>query len=92
MAEASVLDLVFGTLRLVLWLGLPFVLLSLVVGVAAGVFQTGTSIQDPSIATVPRLVVVGFAVLLLGPWVLRSLVAVTVALFGDFGAILGGAG
>ncbi len=90
MSDLPVLQAVFSALKTAILLGLPFVAISLVVGFIAGIFQTGTSIQDQSISTVPRLVAVGFGVLLLGPWIIRTLVVLTQSLFGDFIGLLNG--
>jgi flagellar biosynthesis protein FliQ len=45
-----------------------------------------TSIQDPTVSTVPRLAVVGAIIFFLTPWLLHHLVAFTTTLFNDFGA------
>ena len=90
LSDMPVLQAVFSALKTAILLGLPFAVISLVIGFLAGVFQTGTSIQDQSISTVPRLVGVGFAALILGPWVMRTLVVLTQSLFGDFLTLLNG--
>jgi flagellar biosynthetic protein FliQ len=51
--------------------------------------QTLTSLQDQTISTVPRLLVVAVLLLVSLPWYLERLVRYTVTLFGDFHRILG---
>lgn len=89
MTDMALLDAVSAALRLAIYLSLPFAVIGLVVGVLAGIFQAGTSIQDQSIGTVPRLVAVGVAVILLGPWVMRAVAGLAEAMLSDFSAVLG---
>ena len=88
--DPSLLQVVFGTLKTALFLGLPFMAVSLIVGFLAGVFQTGTSIQDQSISTVPRIFAVGLTLLILGPWVLNTILVLARSIFGNFAVLLGG--
>ena len=89
MTEIPVLEMVSGAVELAICLSTPFALAALLVGLLAGIFQAGTSIQDQSLGTVPRLVAAGFAIILLGPWIIRSLVQFSQALFGDFSLLAG---
>ncbi len=45
-----------------LWLRLPALVVSLVVGLVVSIFQTVTSIQDQTLSYVPRIVLVGLAI------------------------------
>ncbi|HYF20773.1 MAG TPA: flagellar biosynthetic protein FliQ [Ramlibacter sp.] len=67
------------------WTGLlvclPVLGLTLLVGVAISVLQVVTQVQEMSLSFVPKLVVAGMAVILFGPWMLRTLCQATVQLW-----------
>jgi flagellar biosynthetic protein FliQ len=67
-------------LLLVLLLSGPPLLASLLVGFLMGVFQGATQIQDPTLAFVPKLVVVTLTLLALGPILGTQLVRFTQAI------------
>jgi len=77
------------TLETTLWLSAPILVVAIVVGLVTSILQVMTSIQETTIATVPRLVAVGLATFLLMPWLLRKLVTFAVQLFSDFHPYLG---
>jgi flagellar biosynthetic protein FliQ len=64
-----------------LLLGLPVLGLTLLVGLAVSVLQVITQIQDMSLSFVPKLVSAGAAIVLFGPWLLRTLCQYTVQLW-----------
>jgi flagellar biosynthetic protein FliQ len=52
-------------------------------------FQTLTSLQDQTISTVPRLLVVVALLMAALPWFLGRLMTYTIGLFSDFHRFLG---
>ena len=77
-------DLARHTLEAVLWVAAPLLIAATVTGLVISIAQTLTSIQDHTIATVPRLTVMAVAAMMLLPWMLRRLEAFTIHLFSDF--------
>jgi type III secretory pathway component EscS len=77
--------LVFPVLRegllLVLVLSGPPLLASLLAGFLLGVFQGATQIQDPTLAFVPKLVVVMLTLIAMGPILGAQLIRFTQAVF-----------
>ncbi len=55
MSNIEVLDVMHQTLQLMLMLSLPFLLISMVVGVVIAVFQAATQIHEQTITFVPKL-------------------------------------
>jgi flagellar biosynthetic protein FliQ len=51
----------------------PALLLGLVTGLIVSVFQATTQIQEPTLAFIPKIAVVGIALLLFGPFMLSLL-------------------
>ena len=76
-----VLRVVREGLLLVLVLSGPPLLASLLVGLLLGVFQGATQIQDPTLAFVPKLVVLGVALTVAGPFMFSTLTDYTHLLF-----------
>jgi type III secretion protein S len=68
MTPASVIDLSYQALMLVLMLSMPAVAVSAVVGVVVGLLQAVTQIQDQSIAYAAKLIAVTVATVLSARW------------------------
>lgn len=72
------------TIETAVWMGGPLLIAAVAVGLLINVMQVLTSLQDMTVATVPRLAAVAAAVLLLMPWMTRRITLFTVQLFSDF--------
>ncbi len=66
----------------------PALLVSLVVGLMISVFQVVTSLQDQTIAFVPKVVMVLLVVAISFPWMLQVMVRFTTHMFTDFNAVV----
>ena len=84
MSAEQIVDLTRRTLEMVLWMSAPVLIVATVVSLLVSIAQVLTSVQDSTIAIVPRLAAVATAILLLAPWMLRRLVMYTVQLLSDF--------
>ena len=51
----------------------PALILGLVTGLIISIFQATTQIQEPTLTFIPKIVVVGLAILLFGPFMLALL-------------------
>jgi flagellar biosynthetic protein FliQ len=74
------------TLEAALWIAAPILLSATAVSLVINIVQVMTSIQDPTVTTVPRLAAVGTIIFFLTPWMLHHLVGFTTNLLGDFRA------
>lgn len=52
---------------------MPVLGLTMLVGVAISILQVITQVQEMSLTFVPKLVTAGVAILMFGPWMLRTL-------------------
>lgn len=52
----------------------PIMAVSLVVGLAISIFQVVTQIQEMTLTFVPKMIAIFFVLLLVGPWMLGTLV------------------
>jgi flagellar biosynthesis protein FliQ len=68
------LDLVRTALIMSIKIGAPILIAGVVVGLAISLLQAITSIQDQTIATVPKIIVMIAAALAVMPWVVQRLV------------------
>jgi flagellar biosynthesis protein FliQ len=84
MTIETVHDLVRGVLISTLWISLPILAAGVIVGVLVSLGQIVTSIQDPAVGAVPRLIVMGLVIALLLPWMSGRLVYYTQTLWSDF--------
>jgi type III secretion HrpO family protein len=68
-------------LLLMIAVSLPVLAIAAVVGLIVAAFQAASQIQDPTLAHLPRLLVVIAAVALLGPWMGREVAAFAEQMF-----------
>lgn len=74
MSGDLVIQLAQEALMMVLLISAPMLGLGLLVGLAVSVFQATTSIQEQTLAFIPKIVAVFVAILIFGPWMLRLMV------------------
>jgi len=84
MSMTEVIELTRRTLQVAFIVCGPILAAAMVVSVVISLIQVLTSMQDPTLSTVPRLAAVGVFAFWLTPWMMRKLVMFTVSLFGDF--------
>ena len=69
----------------------PLLGVSLVVGVVVALFQALTSLQEQTVAMVPKLLALGAALFVLLPWILRQLTDFAFKILGNLGRLGAGA-
>jgi len=84
MPVERVVELGRVTMQTTLLIGAPILAIATVISLAISIVQVLTSVQDATVATVPRLLAAAVAVVLLMPWMLRRLAMFTLQLFSDF--------
>ncbi len=89
MTTELVVHLARETLLTALLLAAPILIIATVVSLLINIAQVMTSIQEHTVATVPRIAVMAICILVLLPWMLRKLTDFTVQLFADFHRCLG---
>ncbi|MCX7695809.1 MAG: flagellar biosynthesis protein FliQ [Caloramator sp.] len=52
----------------------PILIVSMVIGLIISIFQAVTQIQEQTLTFVPKMIAIIFVLLLLGPWMLNTLV------------------
>ncbi|HMD85761.1 MAG TPA: flagellar biosynthetic protein FliQ [Terriglobia bacterium] len=89
MTPDVVVQLARDTLLTALLLATPILAVATVVSLLINIAQVMTSIQEHTVATVPRIAVVALTTFVLLPWMLRKLMSFTVQMFADFHRFLG---
>jgi len=68
----------------------PILLGCLVVGLLISVFQSVTSIQEPTLSFVPKLLVVAGIIFFSGHWMLSEITGFTTSLYGQIPSLIAG--
>ena len=84
MTPEQIVQLARHTIAAAFWGAAPILLAAMAVGLLINIAQVMTSIQDPTVSTVPRLGAVGAILFFLTPWMLSHLISFTVSLLADF--------
>ena len=58
-----------STVKIILLLGLPSLIVSMVIGLIISIFQAVTQISDASLSFVPKMIIVSVFIVLSLPWV-----------------------
>jgi flagellar biosynthetic protein FliQ len=74
-------QLLRGGVLQTLLIAAPLLLIGMVVGLIISIFQATTSIQEQTLSFVPKIAAILGALILLGPWIMTSMVQFTVRLF-----------
>ena len=82
MSEQLAIEVVARMLGQVLYMAGPILLVALAAGLVIGILQTATQVNEFTLAFIPKLLAVFVALGLFGPWLLSSLVAFTLNLYG----------
>jgi flagellar biosynthetic protein FliQ len=75
-----VLDLGSQALQLILLLSAPILVAGLIIGLLVSIFQAVTSIQEATLAFVPKIIVVFVALILFLPWMMKTMLSFTTSL------------
>lgn len=81
MTEVDVIVLLRESLFVTIKVAAPILLTALSMGLFIGVLQTTTSIQDPTIALVPKIFAVFFVIIIFAAWIIRVMTDYAMGLF-----------
>lgn len=87
--EQVVLDIIRDALFMIIKVSMPILLTGLIVGLIVSIFQTATSIQEQTLAFIPKIVAVFLAIIIFGSWIMNVLSTYTTELFKSFNVLLG---
>jgi flagellar biosynthetic protein FliQ len=67
----------------------PILLPSLAIGLIIAMFQAATQINEATLTFVPKLIIIGLVLLLIGPWMLQLFLDYFQALIRDIPQLIG---
>ena len=88
MTQDTVVHLALQAMTVAMKVSAPFLLTGLVVGLLVSIFQAATQIQEPTLAFIPKIVIVALAILLFGPFMLALLTDFTTRVFTGIPAFI----
>ena len=77
----AVSEMTNNALYVIIKVSLPVLLVSLIVGLIISIFQTVTSIQEQTLTFVPKIIAIFLTLVLLGQWMMNTMVEYTVQLW-----------
>ena len=89
MSGDLVIQLGQEALMIVMLVSAPMLGLGQLVGLLVSVFQATTSIQEQTLAFIPKIIAVFVAVLIFGPWMLRIMVEYIMNIFVNLPSYIG---
>jgi len=89
MGSQAVLTLVQQALFVTVLVSAPLLLTALAVGLLVSIFQAATQINEMTLSFIPKLLAMFAVLVLVGPWMLTTLVDYVQRLFGSIPQIIG---
>ncbi len=83
MTEAFVLSFFQNAITIAVILVGPALVASLIVGSLISLLQSATQIQEATLTFIPKILVVGLVIAILGSWMLQKLLAFTAQVFNS---------
>jgi flagellar biosynthetic protein FliQ len=81
------IDLFKSTVMFALYVVAPFLAATLVVGLVSSLIQSVTSMQEQTLTFIPKLLALAALMLVLTPWLLRSLSEFTITIITRMGGL-----
>lgn len=81
MNDSSVTEIAIQSIWLATKLAGPILIVSLLIGLAIGMVQSATQIQEQTLAFVPKLAGISLVIVLAGNWMLAQIIDFTTNLF-----------
>lgn len=89
MTDTDVIQIGLDAMILALKLGGPILMVTLGIGLAVGLVQSVTQLQEQTLTFVPKCFGVAVVILVGGAWMLQSVVSFTAELFARLPQLLG---
>ncbi|RMD96822.1 MAG: flagellar biosynthetic protein FliQ [Calditrichaeota bacterium] len=87
MTQEFVLAIMKNALWTTLLVAGPILLLGLVAGLAVGIFQAVTQIQEMTLTFIPKILLVALALALFLPWMLNQMLTFTLQIFHSIAGV-----
>ena len=88
MTQSDAIGIVQQGLLVIVYASAPPLLIGLVIGVVVSIFQAVTSIQEPTLAFVPKILAVFAAIYIFGSWMMGIIQQLAIDLFSNIPSLL----
>jgi len=89
MTPENVMDLAHKTLMVTSLIAAPLLLIALITGLAIGMLQAATQINESTLSFIPKLLMLVLTLFVAGPWILRVLIDFTRDLYANIPVMIG---
>jgi flagellar biosynthesis protein FliQ len=89
MTPETVMELTHRMLMVTAMISAPLLLIALIAGLAIGMFQAATQINESTLSFIPKLLLLVLTLFATGPWILRVLSDFTHDLYASIPAVIG---
>jgi flagellar biosynthetic protein FliQ len=89
MTPETVMTIGQRALEMTLMLAAPMLLVGLLIGITVGIFQAATQINEMTLSFIPKLLGIAGTLVILGPWMLKSLIDYTRMLIESIPSLIG---
>jgi flagellar biosynthetic protein FliQ len=89
MTPEYVMELAHKTLLVTAMIAAPLLLIALLAGLAIGMLQAATQINESTLSFIPKLLLLVLTLFAAGPWILRVLIDFTRDLYGSIPSVIG---
>ncbi len=89
MTPETVMTIGQQALTVTVMLAAPLLLSALAIGLLVGMIQAATQINEMTLSFIPKLIVLGLALLIMGPWMLQVIVGFTTRLYQSIPGLVG---
>lgn len=86
--EQLVLDITREAIMIMIKVASPMLFVALIIGLVVSIFQTATSIQEQTLAFIPKIIGVFLAIIIFGSWMLSLLTSFITKVFTNFNQFL----
>jgi flagellar biosynthetic protein FliQ len=89
METLTIQDAYISALWTIVLASMPVLLVAMTVGLIVGIIQTATSIQEQTLAFIPKMAATIAALLIFGPWMFRLVADLAIRIFTDMYKFVG---
>jgi flagellar biosynthetic protein FliQ len=89
MTPENVMDLAHRMLLVTSMVAAPLLLIALIAGLAIGMLQAATQINESTLSFIPKLLLLVLTLFVTGPWILRVLTDFTRDLYNSIPTMIG---
>ena len=83
MTSETVMSMTYLAMKVALIMAGPLLMVTLAVGLFISIFQAATQINEMTLSFIPKLLAVGAVLVLLGPWLISTMVDYMTLLFSQ---------